>query len=66
MSVKHNRRHRINFTIIAVVVLNQNVRPFSAEWHPDTLTGVDERGKTQFRAELRDLQTDRPDRRIAR
>ncbi len=40
-------------------MLNQKVRPFTAKWHPHTLAGeLDERSKTQFRAELRDLQTD--------
>ncbi len=42
-----------------VVVLNQKVRPFTAKWHPHILASeFDKRGKTQFRAELRDLQTD--------
>ncbi len=58
-TIKHYGRHSINFTRIAVVVLNQKIRPFTAKWHPQTLAGeLDERGKTQFRAELRDLQTD--------
>ncbi len=58
-TIKSNGRHCINFTRIAVVVLNQKVRPFTAKWHPHTLAGeFDDPGKKEFRAELRDLQTD--------
>jgi hypothetical protein len=49
----------INFTRIAVVVLNQKVRLFTAKWHPRMLAvPLDDQGRRQFRAELRDLQTD--------
>lgn len=58
-TIKSNGRYCINFTRIAVFVLNQKVRPFTAKCHPHMLAGeLDKRGKTQFRAELRDLQTD--------
>ncbi len=58
-TIKSNGRHCINFTRIAVVVLNQKVRPFTAKWHPHTLAGdLDDSAQTEFRAELRDLQTD--------
>ncbi len=58
-TIKQNGRHCINFTRIAVVVLNQKVRPFTAKWHPRAaaaLLNAEERNA--FRAELQDLQTD--------
>jgi hypothetical protein len=58
-TIKRNGRYCTNFTKIAVVVLNQKVRPFTAKWHPRLLAGqLDADAKRQFRAELRDLQTD--------
>lgn len=55
--VKRNGRYCINFAKIAVVVLNQKVRPFTAKWHRRTLAGPLSAGDAQvFRAELRDLQ----------
>ncbi len=58
-TIKSNGRHCINFTRIAVVVLNQKVRPFTAKWHPRVLAGdLDDSAQKQFQAELRDLQTD--------
>ena len=48
----------INFTKIAIVVLNQVVRPFTAKWHRKSLAGdlEDETGRTVFREELAVLQ----------
>jgi len=58
-TIRRNGRGCINFTRIAVVMLNQKVRPFTARWHPRNLEGpLDARGKERFRAELRALQTD--------
>ena len=58
-TIKANGRHCINFTRVAVVVLNQKVRPFTARWHPRTLQGALEGAtRSRFRAELRELQTD--------
>jgi len=58
-TIKHHGRYCINFTRIAIVVLNQKVRPFTAKWHPRVLAGdLDDSAQKQFRAELRDLQTD--------
>ena len=58
-TIKRNGRFCVNFTRIAVVVLNQKVRPFTAKWHPvivaGTLSDVDRRA---FRQELQDLQMD--------
>ena len=58
-TIKNNGRHCINFTRIAVVVLNQKVRPFTAKWHPRVVAGpLSEPDRKRFRAELKDLQTD--------
>lgn len=58
-TIKRNGRYCINFSRIAVVVLNQKVRPFTAKWHPRVLAGdLDAAARNEFRAELRDLQTD--------
>ena len=58
-TIKRNGRYCINFTRIAVVVLNQKVLPFTSKWHPRTIAGaLGEADKQAFRAELRDLQTD--------
>lgn len=58
-TIKHNSRHCINFTRIAVVVLNQKVRPFTAKWHPRMVTGkLSTKERDAFRAELVILQTD--------
>ncbi len=48
----------INFTKIAIVVLNQVIRPFTAKWHRKSLTGdfEDETERTVFRDELAALQ----------
>jgi hypothetical protein len=58
--VKRNGRYCINFTKIAVVVLNQKVRPFTAKWHSklsqDSLL-TDDQGM-EFRMELFALQKD--------
>lgn len=56
--IKRNGRDCINFTKIAVVVLNQVIRPFTATWHKHNLDGKfsDEKYRKQFRKELADLQ----------
>jgi hypothetical protein len=57
-TIKRNGRYCINFTRIAVVVLNQKVRPFTAKWHPRVLAGPLDAARRQFRAELSALQKD--------
>ena len=37
--IKEHGRDCINFTKIAIVVLNQVVRPFTAKWHRKNLAG---------------------------
>jgi hypothetical protein len=58
-TINRNGRYCINFTRIAVVVLNQKIHPFTAKWHLRAVAGdLDDAAKQNFRAELRDLQTD--------
>lgn len=56
--IKRKGRHCINFAKIAVVVLNQVIRPFTARWHKLALKGAfsDVAHCDQFRNELSDLQ----------
>ena len=48
----------MTFSKIAIVVLNQVVRPFTAKWHKETLlNGFESEAKCQeFRGELASLQ----------
>jgi len=58
-TIKRHGRYSINFTRIAVVVLNQKVRPFTAKWHRRMLAGpLADTDRQAFRAELDSLQTD--------
>ena len=58
-TIKRHGRYCINFTRIAVVVLNQKVRPFTAKWHRRMLAGpLADADRQAFRAELDSLQTD--------
>ena len=56
--IKDNGRDCIEFTKLAIVVLNQKVRPFTAKWHRLSLEkGFGDAGvRRQFREELRQLQ----------
>jgi hypothetical protein len=56
--LKRNGRGSIQFSTIAVVVLNQLVRPFTAKWHKLSLSGAfnDEQARLEFRSELATLQ----------
>lgn len=58
--LKRNGRGCVQFTRIAIIVLNQVVRPFTAKWHGLSLEGVfDDKGKCKtFRLELIELQND--------
>ena len=56
--LKNNTRNCTEFTKIAIVFLNQVVRPFTAKWHRLSLLGAfgePEKCK-QFRGELEELQ----------
>lgn len=58
-TIKNGGRDCRNFTRIAVVVLNQIVRPFTSKWHREFVQGTPDETKLQeFRSELADLQAD--------
>lgn len=56
--LKNNTRNCAEFTKIAIVVLNQVVRPFTAKWHRLSLQGAftDPSKCSEFRSELAALQ----------
>ena len=56
--IKENGRKCIQFTKIAVIVLNQVLRPFTAKWHKLCLEGAFKNQKDckSFRTELAKLQ----------
>jgi hypothetical protein len=57
--IRQYGRDCIEFTKVAIVVLNQIVRPFTAKWHPFSLAGTlsADPQRTQFRTELSALQS---------
>ena len=60
-NILHDRgRSTINFSKVAIPVLNQVVRPFTAKWHKESLAGAfnDECKCLEFRQELEELQED--------
>ena len=56
--MKQNGRHCVEFTKIAVLVLNQKIRPFTAKWHKiASQDGFSDEAKCkEFREELGELQ----------
>ena len=58
--IKQNTRHAREFSKIAIVVLNQIVRPFTAKWHKRAIAGAfnDAELCNEFRSELSLLQDD--------
>lgn len=56
--MKKKGRHCFEFTKIAIVVLNQVVRPFTAKWHRVSVQGGfgDSNNCKEFRRELYELQ----------
>jgi hypothetical protein len=56
--LKDNTRNCVEFTKIAVVILNQVVRPFTAKWHRLSLQGAFDNADrcSEFRDELYTLQ----------
>jgi len=56
--IKQHGRDCIEFTKIAIVVLNQKIRPFTAKWHKLMLEGGFEKEqiREKFRSELEELQ----------
>ena len=57
-TIKRNGRQCTEFTKIAILVLNQIVRPFTAKWHKLSLEGAFENKDSchEFRNELSELQ----------
>lgn len=58
--IKRHKRDSLQFTKLAIVVLNQVVRPFTAKWHKLSLAKAfdDPAQCTVFRSELASLQAD--------
>lgn len=56
--LKSKGRNAENFSKVAVIVLNQIIRPFTAKWHNKKISGAfsNETECMQFRTELRQLQ----------
>lgn len=56
--MKRNGRHCVEFTKIAVLILNQKIRPFTAKWHRLSSQGAfsEESKCNEFREELINLQ----------
>lgn len=52
----------MRFSVIAIPMLNQIVRPFTSKWHRDSLSGAfeDESKCKKYRDELGSLQEDLP------
>ena len=58
--LRRHGRGTINFSKVAIPVLNQVVRPFTAKWQRESLSDAfdDEAKRAEFRAELSELQED--------
>lgn len=58
--LRHRGRASIQFSKVAVPVLNQIVRPFTSKWHKESLAGAfnHEGKRMQFREELESLQVE--------
>ncbi len=56
--IKNHGRECIEFTKIAIVVLNQIIRPFTAKWHKEMLENSfdDSQKRDEFRMELSEIQ----------
>lgn len=57
--IKKHGRECIEFTKIAIIILNQKIRPFTAKWHKIMLeNGFEkEENRKEFRKELEELQS---------
>ena len=58
--IKRHGRDSLEFTKLAIVVLNQIIRPFTARWHKPPVSGAfsDSVQRDLFRKELAELQID--------
>ena len=57
--IKSNGRNCTEFTKIAIIVLNQKIRPFTAKWHKLSLDGAFSNSNKciEFREDLMELQS---------
>ena len=57
--IKRKGRHCESFTKLAIIILNQRIRPFTAKWHRLSVQGGfdDAANRDQFRTELSELQS---------
>lgn len=58
--LRHHGRSSIKFSKVAIPVLNQIIRPFTAKWHKESLAGAFdyENRRREFREELALLQVE--------
>lgn len=58
--LRRRGRSTVNFSKVAIPVLNQVVRPFTAKWHRESLAGAfqDEDRRREFRQEIASLRED--------
>ena len=58
--LRQRGRRTVQFSKVAIPVLNQVVRPFTAKWHRESLAGAfdTDAGRAEFRADLESLQTE--------
>lgn len=58
--LRHRGRTTISFSKVAIPVLNQVVRPFTAKWHGESIAGAfqQEAKREEFRRELESLRQD--------
>jgi hypothetical protein len=58
--LRRKGRECVQFTKLAVIVLNQIVRPFTAKWHRPSISGAfeDPNVRNEFRQDLELLQTE--------
>jgi hypothetical protein len=58
-TLKEHGRMAENFTRVAIIVLNQVIRPFTSKWHHLSEEGAfsDDSMREEFRRDLADLQT---------
>ncbi len=58
--LRRNGREAINFSKVAIPILNQVVRPFTAKWHREFLSGTfnDAEKREEFLRELAALQNE--------
>ena len=58
--LRRRGRRTVQFSKVAIPVLNQVIRPFTAKWHRESLAGAfdTDAGRAEFRADLEALRAD--------